>query len=201
MLPAIPFGCSPDVMSYPVTLSVRPSTLFPLFEDLVVSLTTHGIRKIVFLSGHGGNNGAIEAFRREAFGKYGAFLVQLEWWQAADDVRRQVQETDEINHADEIETSHSLELCPHLVRMDVAEPTRGNRSSLPKLEDYGSTFLRRWDYYTKNGGVGDPTKATKEKGRKMVEAAVQRITDALVELAELEFDDKFPYGTRRRKKK
>lgn len=191
--PTVPFGCSPDVMPFPYTLSVRPTTLFRLWEDLIVSLTAHGIHKFMFLNGHGGNNGAIEAFRREFYGKHGAFLVQVDWWTTAEDVTREVQETDELDHADEIETSHSLELCPDLVRMDLAEPTRGNRSRLPTLEEHGGKFLRRWDLYTNNGGVGDPTKATREKGARIVEAAVARIADMLVELARAGQDERFPY--------
>lgn len=191
--PTIPFGCSPDVMPYPYTINVRPTTLFRLWEDMVASLTAHGIRKFMFLSGHGGNNGAIEAFRREFHGKYGAFFVQVEWWKTIGDIVKQVQETAEVNHADEIETSHSLELCPDLVRMDLAEPTQGNRSRLTAHEKHGGQFLRPWNLYTKNGGVGDPTKATREKGKKMVDAAVARIADMLVELAQLEYNETFPF--------
>ena len=193
VIPTIPFGCSPDVMPFPYTLSVRPTTLFRLWEDLIVSLTAHGIHKFVFLNGHGGNTGTIEAFQREFYGKHGAFLVRVDWWKTAADVTKEVQETDEVDHADEIETSHSLELCPDLVRMDLAEPTRANRSRLPTLEKHGGEFLRPWHLYTKNGGVGDPTKATREKGAKIVEAAVQRIADMLVELAQTEQNERFPY--------
>jgi creatinine amidohydrolase len=183
VLPTIPFGCSPDVMPYRYTLSVRPTTLFPLFEDIVASMAAHGIRKIVFLSGHGGNNGAIEAFRREFHGRYGAFLAQIEWWTTVADVVAKVRETNELDHADEIETSESLELCPELVRMDVAEPTSANPNPLKTFARHGGRFLRPWNLYTKNGGVGDPTRATREKGAAIVAAAVERIADMLVELA------------------
>jgi len=191
--PTIPYGCSPDVMPYPYTISVRPTTLFRLWEDLIISLTAHGIRKFMFLSGHGGNDGAIEAFRREIYGKYGAFLVHVIWWKTAGDVIKQVQETDEIDHADEIETSVSLELCPDLVHMDLAEKAPGNRSRLTAHKKYGGQFLRPWDLYTTTGGVGDPTKGTREKGAKIVEAAVKRIAEMLVELARTEQNETFPY--------
>lgn len=191
--PTIPFGCSPDVMSHPYTISVRPTTLFRLFEDEITSLSAHGIRKFMFLNGHGGNTGAIEAFTREFYGRCGAFIVRVDWWTTVEDVIKQVQETDELDHADEIETSESLELCPDLVRMDAAEATRANRSRLPTVEKYGGKFLKPWDLYTRNGGVGDPTKATREKGARIVEAAVTRIADMLVELAQAKHDERFPF--------
>ena len=79
-----------------------------------------------------------------------------------------------------------------LVRMDVAEATRGNPSRLPTLDKYGAKFLRPWHLYTKNGGVGDPTKATRGKGAKIVAGAVERISDMFVEFAEDEYDGRFP---------
>ena len=191
--PTIPFGCSPDVMSFPYSISVRPTTLFPLFEDLIVSLNAHGIRKFVFLSGHGGNTGALEAFSREFFGKHGVFIACVDWWVTVADVIDQVRETDQLAHADEIETSISLELCPELVRMDVAERTTTNPTQLPTLEKYGGKFLHPWSLYTKNGGVGDPTLATREKGAKIASAAVERISDMLVELAKAKFDGQLLY--------
>jgi creatinine amidohydrolase len=193
VLPAIPFGCSPDVMPYPYTVSVQPTTLFKLFEDMIVSLTAHGIRKFLILNGHGGNNGTLEAISREFYGKHDAFITTVNWWMTVADVVAQVQETDELSHADEIETSESLELCPDLVRMDLAEKTRTNPTQLPTLVKYGCGFLRPWDQYTTNGGVGDPTKATKEKGEKIVSVAVERIAEILVELAKARHDGRYLY--------
>lgn len=191
--PTIPFGCSPDVMSHPFTISVRPTTLFRLFEDEITSLSAHGIRKFVFLNGHGGNTGTLEAFSREFYGRCDAFIVSVDWWTTVADVIKEVQETDEIDHADEIETSESLALFPDLVRMDAAEATRANRTRLPTVEKYGGKFLRPWKLYTRNGGVGDPTQATREKGERIVEAAVSRIAEMLVELAQTQHDGKFPF--------
>ena len=193
VLPTIPFGCSPDVMSYPYTVSVLPSTLFKLFEDMIVSLRAHGIRKFLILNGHGGNNGTLEAIRREFYAKHDAFISVVNWWMMVPDIVAQVQETDELSHADEIETSESLELCPHLVRMELAEKTRSNPTQLAKMDKYGGSFLRPWEHYTKNGGVGDPTMATKEKGTKIVAVAVERLTEMLVELAKAKHEGRFLY--------
>ena len=42
-------------------------------------------------------------------------------------------------------------------------------------------------------GSGDPTKATAEKGRRMIEAAVDRLATTLKELSDAPMDDLFPY--------
>ncbi len=65
--PAVTFGMSGNHMEFPGTVTLRPSTLSALARDISVSLYYHGFRKIIFLSGHGGNrspitDGIVEAY-------------------------------------------------------------------------------------------------------------------------------------------
>jgi len=64
--PAITFGMSESHMGFPGTVSLRPATLSALARDISVSLYTHGFRKIIFLSGHGGNRSPISDGLRKA---------------------------------------------------------------------------------------------------------------------------------------
>ncbi|MCD4701696.1 MAG: creatininase family protein [Candidatus Aegiribacteria sp.] len=57
--PAITFGMSENHMGFPGTVTLQSSTLSAVARDITVSLYTHGFRKIVFLSGHGGNRSPI----------------------------------------------------------------------------------------------------------------------------------------------
>jgi creatinine amidohydrolase/Fe(II)-dependent formamide hydrolase-like protein len=61
------------------------------------------------------------------------------------------------------------------------------------MAKYGGIFLHPWELYTKNGGVGDPTMATKEKGTKIVTVAVERLAEILVELAKAKHEGRFLY--------
>ena len=85
-------------------------------------------------------------------------------------------------HAGEIETSTGLATRPHLVRMDLAER---------EVQSFSSSYLdfsarRSVEWYARtakisNSGVlGDPTRATAQKGREMWEIMVRN----LVELVE-----------------
>ena len=116
----------------------------------------------------------------------------MDCWSVASDVVDAVRETAEIEHADEIETSVALALFPQFVNMDAARPAPTNPSRLPLLKKYGK-FSRPWHLFTRNGGVGDPTKATREKGEKVVQATVARIADVLVELSAAKYNERFPY--------
>ncbi len=193
VLPALPFGCDQNVMEFPYTVSLQPTTIITIFDDLISSLAKHGLRKFLLLNGHGGNTGTLDATLRELYGKHGVFIARLDFWLVAADVVAEVQETSEIEHADEIETSIALALHPELVNMSIAEPTATSRSRLGKLEEYGGKFSRPWHLFTKNGGVGDPTKANAEKGKKVIEATVERLADVLTELSAADHDERFPY--------
>ncbi|MGD9497402.1 MAG: creatininase family protein [Armatimonadota bacterium] len=55
LLPALPYANSQEHMDLPGTITLRPSTLALVIEDIVLSLRHHGIRRIVIFSTHGGN--------------------------------------------------------------------------------------------------------------------------------------------------
>jgi len=51
----LPFGCSHFSINFPGTISLRTRTLCLVVEDIVDSLFRQGFRRIVLISGHGGN--------------------------------------------------------------------------------------------------------------------------------------------------
>lgn len=193
VLPTLPFGCDQNLLAFPYTLSLNPGTICRVLDDLVGSLTKHGVRKLLLLNGHGGNTGALDAAMRELYDKHRAFLARLDFWLVAGDVMESIRETSVLDHADEIETSIALALFPQFVNQAAAEATATNPSRLPHLQKHGGKFIRPWHLFTRNGGVGDPTKATREKGEKIVRATVERIADILVELCAARYDERFPY--------
>jgi creatinine amidohydrolase len=199
VLPVLPYGCDQNLMEFPYTVGLSPSTILKVLDDLIGGLAHHGVRKALLVNGHGGNSGTLDAALRELYGKHKIFLARLDCWSIAADVVEAVRETSELEHADEIETSIALALFPQFVNMAAAEPAPSNRSRLPLLERYGK-FSRPWHLFTRNGGVGDPTKATRAKGEKVVQATIERIAEILLELCAVKYDARFPYGSRRARK-
>jgi creatinine amidohydrolase len=55
------------------------------------------------------------------------------------------------------------------------------------------TFVRPWQYVSDTTGVGDPTRATAQKGQKLVSIFVDRISAFLKELSDAELTETFPY--------
>ena len=149
------------------------------------------MRKVVLVNGHGGNTHVLQASLRELASKSTAFVGFAEQFGLSADIEAQLLESEETGHACEIETSVMLHLAPEHAKMDEAKPTRTRKAIFS--DPRSIFFVRPWHIYTLNYGIGDPTKATAEKGRLMVEAAVDRLATALKELSDAPFNELFPY--------
>jgi creatinine amidohydrolase len=80
--PPVNFGASPYFLGYPGTLSLRLATLIDLVEDLVRSVYGHGFRRILFLNGHGGNDGVRSRLYELASELPNLRLAWYAWWQS-----------------------------------------------------------------------------------------------------------------------
>jgi creatinine amidohydrolase len=97
---------------------------------------------------------------------------------------QQVQESEVIAHADEIETSLYLHLAPERVRMELAakdDDVRGRYLSSDSTGNYPVRFNDFWGRWTKIGVHGDATCATPEKGKVAFEGAVSRMLELVDE--------------------
>src|SRR3954469_18576751 len=72
LLPTIPYGTETNQMAFPLAMNLNPSTLFALITDLVKSLAHHGVRKVVLLNSHGGND--LKPLVRELYGATSAHV-------------------------------------------------------------------------------------------------------------------------------
>ena len=96
------------------------------------------------------------------------------------------------------ETSLALAYCPELVarRPDgTLTADRGEKAStrFDAVNRGWVSISRPWHLLTTNAGAGNPHAATAEKGRRLVEVLVERLSGFLVELSEAEVDERFPY--------
>jgi creatinine amidohydrolase len=190
LLPTMPFGVNVNVQKCPWAMSLRPRTMTDFVTDVVASVVRQGVKKLAILNGHGGNSAALQAALREMHPRFEAFIALAEWYGVIGDVEGEVMETKEMGHACEMETSAMLHLCPEGVEMSAAEPTRVRKTI---FSGRALQFVSPWHVYTLNTGIGDPTKASAEKGRRLLEAAVDRIAAALKEMSDEPYSEMFPF--------
>ena len=157
--PLIPYGISPHHMMHGGTITLRVETLLRLLDDACTGIAAHGFRRILILSGHGGNRNTIGASALELSHRLGCRIEAHCWFDlipaALDEVREGPEPS--IGHAGELETSVMLDLEPGAVRCDRLTPVVG-------LTD-------------------DPALAGEVKGRRIVQAGVEAVAQLLRAMA------------------
>jgi creatinine amidohydrolase len=190
VLPAVPFGVQTGQLDIPLCLNLNPSTQARVLGDLARALSVQGIRKLVILNGHGGND-----FRqtiRELQPRVELFLCAIDWYRVVEPGTWFEEPGD---HAGEMETSVMQHLAPDLVLpLSEAGDGRARRFRLAALRDGWAWAPRQWRKVSRDTGVGDPRAASAEKGARYAAAVAERIGGFLVELAAADPDDLYEDG-------
>ena len=179
VLPCVPFGVNTGQREVAYCLNMMPSTQAAVIRDLLPSLADHGVRKLVILNGHGGND--FKQIIREMQPSTSILLAQVNWWQVvpvADFFEK------EGDHAGELETSVMLHLHPDLVRpLDSAGSGKAKRHRIAAFRQGWAWIPRPWTKVTSDTGVGDPSKSTVAKGTAYFAAVTEAIGTFLLDLA------------------
>ena len=184
VLPAVPFGVNTTQLDIPLTLNVMPTTQLAVLRDLVEALEGQGIRKLVIVNGHGGND--FKWMIRELQPRTSLFLCTLNWWQVVDPTGF----FDDLgDHAGELETSVMMAIAPEVVRpLDEAGPGRARPWAVQALREGWVWAPRRWTKVTDDTGIGNPKAATAAKGARFFEAVCEKLAAFLVELERSDVD-------------
>lgn len=192
LLPTMPFGVNTNHLKVPgaLALSVTPTTLLKIIADVVDSLERQGVKKLVLLNGHGGNE--LKPLTRELFHRTSVFLCVCDWFRmAVDEYPRIFEKPGE--HADEVETSLGLAFFPDLLKPELADPGAARPSRFEAINRGWVSMTRPWHLATTNTGMGDPSAATAAKGQRLIEILVARLSAFLVQLSAAKMDEQFPY--------
>jgi creatinine amidohydrolase len=197
MLPAIPYGTETNLQGFPLAMNLHPSTLLAVVRDLVQSLERSGVRKLLILNGHGGND--FKPILRELHLATKVQLFLCDWFRgiSADVQKRSF--SDPGDHAGAVETAFILACRPELVSVDpqsgrlLADEGAARTTRLEAVNQGWVSITRPWHLLTTNTGVGNPHEGTAEKGKELIDTVVTRLADFLVELAQAKLDESFPY--------
>jgi creatinine amidohydrolase len=179
VFPAYPFSVNHESAHLPGSLVIKRELIFALLENICDEMGRHGLLKIVLLSGHGGNRFLLPLFVQTLVEKEKPYIAYFAAPRAATEADK-VLETRETGHACERETSTSLAIRPDLVRMQELPPRpfTSLRRNQP-LADLGVYSPLDWYAMYPAMYVGDPSRATAEKGRALTEARVEALVRIL----------------------
>ncbi|WP_108424251.1 creatininase family protein [Flagellimonas amoyensis] len=186
VLPTIPFGVNTGQSDIYLDMNLNPSTQLAILKDIVSVLDRQGIHKFMILNSHGGNNW--EALVRELgllFPKM--FICVTNWFKMVE--KKDIFENTG-DHADEMETSLILHLAPELV---LPKEDWGDGKELKnKIKAFSEGWAwteRPWSKISADTGVGDPSKATAEKGKMFFDAICTKMAKLFIDIATADMEN------------
>jgi creatinine amidohydrolase len=167
--PTINYSFYPAFLEYPGSTSLESNTARDMIMEICHTLAAHGPRRFYIINtGISTIKPLSEAAR--SLSSEGITLTYFNFGEI-DEVVQQVQQEPEGTHADEIETSMMLFIAPATVRMSKAAKDLHPDHPGPLTRNPNATE----GLYSPTGAWGDPTLATREKGRIVTEATVKAI--------------------------
>lgn len=165
--PTVEYGVNvPTALPQPGSATVRRKTLRRWVNDLLLDWERQGVQEFLLLTAHG------HAPHQEALGTVVTECARVRVIDVLSiELGSLVEHPDGPIHGGEVDTSLALFVAPHLVRMDEARDfilpdsavrryRRGSTMRLPALA---------------GGSVGEPTRASAEKGQRIFEFIKERI--------------------------
>lgn len=209
--PLMPFGYSPHHMGRHLdgagTITLRAETYRRVMYDVARSLIFHGFKRIIFVSHHGSNIKPVDEVMRAIRYQTGAFIsfyktpTEREAVVIQDLFDNSPEETPGW-HSSELETACLMATADGLVDMDQAVDDRTHApaymgdafskidgTATVKFQGSENIFVPMEHHeYSDTATIGNPFRATKEKGLAMFERMAKHLADYVDEVREFEVE-------------
>lgn len=178
--PPVWSGMSEHHIPFGGTLSIDYQTFAAILRGLVSCLKRQGFRRVLINNGHGGNITACKMAVQELTLEFDLPIVATTYpMEAGEEFGQLLEDQPFIMHAGEAETSMMLALVPDLVDDSDLAACKGTDAA-----DLGGPEVNyRWRSFaaiTANGVLGDPTRASAEKGEKLLDAAARGLAKLML---------------------
>jgi creatinine amidohydrolase len=206
--PPIWMGYSPQHMHHPGmgrgTITMRSSTVLAVMYDTARSLIHHGFNRIIFMNGHGSNVKIVDPVLRKLRYETGALIGFVKpymerYYGILDGLMENPPEETPGWHSSELETSQDLAWNEQYVRMDRAKHTKAHipeflpnsfakKDGMPDVEFEGYTYFNfPMDHheFIESGVIGNPLRATKEKGEEAFRRLSEHVAKGILELMDV----------------
>lgn len=190
VLPALAYGFSPEHAGRPGTVSLSASTLLALTADIGRGIAASGIRRLLFVNGHGGNPELLHVACRQLREQQGlaAFAVHVPGLALPPEMAAGVTTGDLDAHAGHYETSVMLTLDPAAV-----ETTAAHAGGIAEVNAVAASLTRPFgtvsvpwhvDDLSPSGVIGDPTTADAAWGERAFSAQTTALAEIVRAVAE-----------------
>ena len=166
------------------TIAIDVDVMLALFDNVCREIARNGLKKIVLVNAHGGNNHLIQFFLQAQLERQRDYVVYIAQPPLSPEDQAAVDaqwESAVDGHAGESETSAIMAIRPDLVHADQlsADGEGMPLGRLKALRDAGVSTGIWWyaDHPTHYSGDGTP--ATAEKGERMLDARARALAGAI----------------------
>jgi creatinine amidohydrolase len=203
--PVLLAGYSPQHLRQPEsgmgTITLRAATVCAVIHDVARSLIHHGFNRLIFVNGHTSNQKVIDSVMRQLRYETGALIAVFKpygerYLGIIEDVMENSPEETSGWHASEEETSIMMAYRPASVRMDRAVDARAHAPSwLPeafqKSDATWDAQFKGYEYFyfpmdhdemADHGVIGNPFRASADKGNEIFRRFAEYLAEAIVEL-------------------
>jgi creatinine amidohydrolase len=179
--PTLSIGMAQHHLAFPGSITLRPSTLMAVIDDVTASLLRQGFRSLYFYNGHGGNVATVHAAFAEIYarrslvqGEAADFHLRITNWYEGRRVRalsRTLFGDAEGSHATPSEVSLSWHAWPEAQQEVAMSPQRAPSGAFRDAEDYRRRFA--------DGRIGsEPALASREAGSRLCEAGIEDLRES-----------------------
>lgn len=179
VLPPIPLGSqNPGQTNQPFCIHGRYETQRLIMRDVIESLLRQGLKKLMIMNGHGGNNfkNMIRDFNLDypemtiLCCEWFKVIAQKDYFDLPDD------------HAGEMETSVMMHYYPELVDLSTAGEGGVNKFNIEALNKGQVWIPRHWEKIAPDTGAGDPRQSSAKKGERFAAVITDTLADFYLDL-------------------
>ena len=188
MLPALAYTFAHEMKASVGTVCFSAGTFLTVLEEICDDVARNGVKKIVLVNGHGGNNNILMAFIQDLPGKgkdyavYYLSMVSCTNEAARAKMKAMAKTTRPGGHADDNETDMTLFTHPDFVDLAAisADPSKG-KSVLDF--DISPARAQTWWYAEYPDSLaGDPRFPSRERGQVIMESIVDGLANTLAKI-------------------
>lgn len=187
VVPCLPYSYSEYFRDFPGTISLSGPTLSAVVREVVEGFLDQGFRHLILVNGHKGNEPTLLQLTRDLRRQRGVMLPITSplGFGLTPEIKRELYGDQYIGHGAEPMGSLMKHLFPHLAKPEAVEDFgRGDYfgveiGGLTGLAFEGSEVLlpiNMSDAAPPSGSLSDPRLASEERGRRIAETAVGKLT-------------------------
>lgn len=181
VFPTYYMGQINEARHQPGTIAYSPDLIWKILQETCDELSRNGLKKIIIVNGHGGNNDFLRYFCMSQLHTPKDYVLIFFQPENSPETEKKIEglrKTTTGGHADEMETSMMRYIRPDLVKVDQAGTQSGKNQG--RLAEIPFQYTGIWWYAQyPNHYAGDATKSSVELGKLITDSEADQLVQLI----------------------